>query len=62
MQTIFRTFYEVTKDNSKWYSQEYVEDLKRENQSLKSENNYLKEHIKKRGQDNVSIQSKKEMV
>lgn len=49
MQTIFRTFYEVTKDNSKWYSQEYVEDLKRENQSLKSENNYLKEHIRKAG-------------
>lgn len=49
MQTIFRTFYEVTKDNSKWYSQEYVEDLKRENQILKSENNYLKEHIKQMG-------------
>lgn len=40
MQTIFRTFYEVTKDNSKWYSQEYVEDLKRENKRLKKENQY----------------------
>ena len=29
--------------------QEYAKDLERENQNLKSENNYLKEHIKRMG-------------
>lgn len=27
---MFRTFYEVTKDNSKWYSEEYVNELSKQ--------------------------------
>ena len=30
MMTMFRTFYEVTKDNSKWYSEEYVNELSKQ--------------------------------
>lgn len=37
MMTMFRTFYEVTKDNSKWYSEEYVKELSKQIEALKSD-------------------------
>lgn len=35
--TMFRTFYEVTKDSSKWYSEEYVKELLKQIETLKSD-------------------------
>lgn len=35
--TMFRTFYEVTKDSSKWYSEEYVKELLKQIEALKSD-------------------------
>lgn len=35
--TMFRTFYEVTKDNSKWYSEEYVKELSKQIKALESD-------------------------
>ena len=37
MMTMYRTFYEVTKDNSKWYSEEYVKELSKQIEALKSD-------------------------
>lgn len=37
MMTMFRTFYEVTKDDSKWYSEEYVKELSKQIEALKSD-------------------------
>ena len=37
MMTMFRTFYEVTKDSSKWYSEEYVKELLKQIETLKSD-------------------------
>lgn len=37
MMTMFRTFYEVTKDNSKWHSEEYVKELLKQIEALKSD-------------------------
>lgn len=37
MITMFRTFYEVTKDSSKWYSEEYVKELLKQIETLKSD-------------------------
>ena len=34
---MYRTFYEVTKDNSKWYSEEYVKELSKQIEALKSD-------------------------